>query len=271
MLVRQVDSLTDDMVKTVRNVKKLYGAIQMIKMNTMSQASIITLESAVLEMTGDSQQFFTGLDDLLDHKLSMEIVKESNMKKEFEELQYALRKEGFETVFQSVAQVYQLPATFVVRNTSVIIVVKVPVIPNEDVDEFHLFQHLQLPVLHAGHLMEIFARDQMLAINKDRSKFISLSSAEVHTCSKIGEQFLCPFVSMASQSEPRGCLEAIFLGDSRAMERSCLIKFLSDAFMMKRVNDTAFLVFSREQSSVSVTCRLDTVLVNVKGALGRQT
>ena len=35
--------------------------------------------------------------------------------------------------------------------------------------------------------------------------------------------------------------------------------------MMKRINDTAFLVFSREQSLVSVTCQLDTVLVNVQG------
>ena len=76
--------------------------------------------------------------------------------------------------------------------------------------------------------MEVFARDQMLAINKDRSKFITLSGAEVHACSKMGIQFLCPFVSMASQSEPRGCLKAIFLGDAHAMEKSCLIRFLSD-------------------------------------------
>ena len=123
----------------------------MMKADAMSQSSIITLESAVLQMTGDSQRFFTGLDGLLDHKLSMELVDEGDMNKEFSQLQGALRNEGFETVYQSVAQVYLLPATFVVRNMSVIVVVKVPVIPNEDVDEFHLFQHLQLPVLHAGH------------------------------------------------------------------------------------------------------------------------
>ena len=48
LLVRQVNSLTDDMEKTVRNVKKLYGAIHMIKANAMSQASITTLESCLL-------------------------------------------------------------------------------------------------------------------------------------------------------------------------------------------------------------------------------
>ena len=36
-----------------------------------------------------------------------------DMNKEFSQLQGALRNEGFETVYQSVAQVYQLPATCV--------------------------------------------------------------------------------------------------------------------------------------------------------------
>jgi len=76
----------------------------------------------------------------LNHKLSMEIVDNIDMKIEFEGLQDALRNEGFETVFQSVAQVYQLPATFVVINSTVTAIVKIPVIPNGDVQNFHLFQ-----------------------------------------------------------------------------------------------------------------------------------
>ena len=113
ILVRHVDSLTDDMKTTVRNVQRLYGAIVLMKANSLSQSVIISLETAVLEMTTDSQRFFSGLDNLLNHKLSMEIVDNIDMKIEFEGLQDALRNEGFETVFQSVAQVCQLPATFV--------------------------------------------------------------------------------------------------------------------------------------------------------------
>ena len=110
--------------------------------------------------------------------------------------------------------------------------------------------------------MEITAREEMLAINKDRSKFTTLSNAEVHACNRVGVQFLCPFVSMATQSQLRGCLKAIFLGDAVAMENSCSIRFLSDAFMMRRINDTAFLVFARQSTSVSVTCKMDTVLLD---------
>ena len=50
-----------------------------------------------------------------------------------------------------------------------------------------------------------------------------------------------------------------------AMENSCSIRFLSDAFMMRRINDTAFLVFARRSTSVSVTCKMDTVLLDVLG------
>ena len=96
----------------------------------------------------DLQKFFTGLDNLLNHKLSMEIVNGRDMNTEFSSMQQALRAAG------SVAQIYQLLATFVVRNTTVTAIVKIPVIPNRDVEEFHLFQHLRLPILHDGHLME---------------------------------------------------------------------------------------------------------------------
>ena len=144
VLVHHVDSLTDDMKTTVRNFKRLYGAIVLMKANSLNQSAIILLESAVLEMTVDSQRFFTGLDNLLNHRLSMEIVDSQDMEVEFNGLQQAIRQEGFETVFQSVAQIYQLPATFVVDNSTVTAIVKIPVIPNGDAQNFHLFQHLRL-------------------------------------------------------------------------------------------------------------------------------
>ena len=131
MLVRHVDSLTNDMKTTVRNVKRLYGAIVLMKANSLSQSAIISPESAVLVMTIDSQRFFSCLDNLLNHKLSMEIVDSQDMEMEFHGLQDALQHEGFETVFQSVAQIYQLPTTFVVDNSTVTAIVKIPVIPLE--------------------------------------------------------------------------------------------------------------------------------------------
>ena len=158
----------------------------------------------------------------------MEIVDGQDMEMEFHGLQDALRREGFETVFQSVAQIYQLPATFVVANSTVTAIVKIPVIPNEDVQNFHLFQHLRLPVLHEGHLVEVTSSAEMIAINSDRSKFVSLSGSELHACTKMGIQFLCPFVSLASQSGPKDCLKAIFLGDAKTMKMSCQIRFLQD-------------------------------------------
>ena len=69
----------------------------------------------------------------------MEIDDCQDMEVEFNRLQQALRQEGFETVFQSVAQIYQLPATFVVDNSTFMAIVKIPVIPNGDVQNFIYF------------------------------------------------------------------------------------------------------------------------------------
>ena len=103
----------------------------------------------------------------------------------------------------------------------------------------------------------------MIAINSGRSEFVSLSGSEVHACAKMGIQFLCPFVSLASQSGPKDCLKAIFLGDAKTMEMSCQIRFLQDKFVMRRVNDTAFLVYATSEVVISITCHSDTQLLKV--------
>ena len=47
------------------------------------------------------------------------------------------------------------------------------------------------------------------------------------------------------------------------MEMSCQIRFLQDKFLMRRVNDTAFLVFATSEVVISITCHLDTQLLKV--------
>ena len=51
------------------------------------------------------------------------------------------------------------------------------------------------------------------------------------------------------------------------MENSCQIRFLRDKFLMRRVNDTAFLVFSKEETLILVTCNLNTELLKVNGMM----
>ena len=197
-LVRHVKSITDDLSITVRNVRKLMGAIHLLKESRMAQDALISLELAVLDMTQDSSRFFAGLDALMDSKLSLELVDDVSLASEFTELRDLLVKQGFDLVFEGHSQVYQLPATFVRGNNSINILVKVPVIPATDISEFHLFQHLAVPVMHRGHLVQVRAREEILAINADRSRFVALTGAEIDACERVGYLFLCPYVSLTS-------------------------------------------------------------------------
>ena len=51
-----------------------------------------------------------------------------------------------------------------------------------------------------------------------------------------------------------GCLKSIFMGEAKAMEQACQVQFLRSEFMVTRVNDTAFQMYSKGLRSVSVTC-----------------
>ena len=118
-LVKHVKSITDDLGITVRNVRKLMGAIQLLQKGKMAQEALVSLELAVLDMTQDSSRFFAGLDDLMDGKLSLELVEDASLEGEFSQLRQELMDRGFDLVFQGHAQVYQLPVTFVQLNQTV--------------------------------------------------------------------------------------------------------------------------------------------------------
>ena len=76
-------------------------------------------------------------------------------------------------------------------------------------EEFHLFQHLRLPVLHDGHVMEVTSSDEMIAINNDRLEFVSHSGSEVHACSKGTISF--PLCLLGQPKSPKRLFKGIFL------------------------------------------------------------
>ena len=107
-----------------------------------------------------------------------------------------------------------------------------PVIPVRDKDENHLFQHLALLVHHNGHLVRVVAEGSLPAVSQDRAKSVELTSAEVDSCNKMGDYFLCPYVSSINQGSAQTCLQAIFLGDSSVMEAICEVRFLRQSFRL---------------------------------------
>ena len=52
--------------------------------------------------------------------------------------------------------------------------------------------------MHRGHLVQVRAREEILAINADRSRFVALTGAEIDACERVGYLFLCPYVSLTS-------------------------------------------------------------------------
>ena len=139
MLVCHVDSLTDDMKTTVRNKCQTFIWSYCSDEGKLFKpiCHYIARECSFGDDCGFAKKIHRI--NLLSHRLFMEIVDGQDMEVEFDGLQQALRQEGIETVFQSVAQIYQLPVAFFVDNSTVTAIVKIPVIPNGDAQNFHLF------------------------------------------------------------------------------------------------------------------------------------
>ena len=77
LLVKQMVSVTNATVVTVKNVEKLRGAVDLINAHAVTMKHVTTLEACVMGISTQTSRFFSGLDTLLSGHLSLSLVKKN--------------------------------------------------------------------------------------------------------------------------------------------------------------------------------------------------
>ena len=253
-LVRQLQCVTHDTALLAKDMNKLRGAIAMMNSELMSLDHLVTIEAAILGILQRADRFFLGLDALMDGHLSMDLVKTSEVEEEFQALSAAAFKKKYAVVFPSLTQVYQLPASFLSFNGSVHLLVGIPIVPVSDFSNFGLYKYLSKPLFVNGTLLRLSEHNSLLAISKDKSNFIEISDAMIHSCLILGKSFLCHFPSVVITDEYPSCLRSVFSSDASGIFESCSFTFLRSRFYLERLNATAFVSFSKLSTMAIRTC-----------------
>ena len=111
-LVTQMDSLTSDTAKLVKNFKKLQGAVEMMKNLEASTSHFPKIEIAIQHVALMAERYFSGMSSLMDGKLNIDMVSTVVVSEDFTKVKEAAFSQGLETVFQDFTQLYQLPASY---------------------------------------------------------------------------------------------------------------------------------------------------------------
>ena len=241
-LVTQMESLSTDTAKLVKNFKKLQGAVQMMKNLEVSTSHFLKIEIAVQQVIVMAERYFSGLSSLMDGKLNVDMVNAAVASEEFSKVKEAAFSQGLEKVFQDFTQLYQLPACYVAVGGKISVIVDVPLIPTTEYGKFTLFRHNSLPFFLNGRLVRLSGESILVALSTHRDEFVEVASSALDGCLHIGIQFLCVEVY---NDHPCGLCALFTARETDAMSQ-CSLAFVSDRFRLEKVNSTSFMSFTNQ-------------------------
>ena len=157
-----------------RNKRQLAGVVG-IGIGVLALSDVESLKSTGGEI--ESRQNI--LVRQMDGKVSMDLVSSKLARREIEDLKTAAFLSGFELVFQDIAQVYQLPASYMAKEGIISVVVDIPMGPITDYGKFALFKHDSLPFLLDGRLVKVWGESNMVAVSANKDKFVEVSSSDL--------------------------------------------------------------------------------------------
>ena len=168
---------------------------------------ILEVEAMVLQISSMADKLFRGLEELMAGRLSFDLIHDEEVRREFRELRSAALNKGYEVVFPSPSQVFQLPTSFLAENGNVQVVVDIPIVPIRHYNNFDLYHYHSVPFLLGNQLVRVRSTDSVLPVNKDKSQFM-----ERDAC--IWVKLFCADTQV---SFVRGRLSVVFVPSSRGM------------------------------------------------------
>ena len=85
-------------------------------------------------------------------------------------------------------------------------------------------------------------------------QFTELTEAELQTCTKIGETFLCGFQHTWTSDPSTSCLAAIYFQDAAAIQLRCKVATESADFTLERLNETSFVSVAQKMTTAQIQC-----------------
>ena len=198
-------------------LRLLHDIAPSARINTYPLVDFLEVEAAVLQISSMAGKLFRGLEELMAGRLSFDLVHDEEVRREFRELRSAAFNKGYEVVFPSPSQVFQLPASFLAENGKVHVVVDVPIVPIRHFNDFDLYHYHSVPFLLGNQLVRVRSTDSLLAVNKDKSQFMEIFHSQLKGCLHLGKTVLCRYPGVIRAGAAQCCLRAVFEGNAEAI------------------------------------------------------
>ena len=204
-LVGIMACVTNDTMKLTKNFNRLRGALMNLQSVEVKMEQILEVEAEVLQISSLADKLFRGLEELMAGRLSFNLIHDEEVRREFRELRSAALNKGYEVVFPSPSQVFQLHASFLAKNGKVHSIVDVPNVPIRHYNDFDLYHYHSVPFLLGNQLVRVRSTDSLLAVNKDKSQFMEIFHSQLKGCLHLCMTVLCRYPGVIRAGAAQCC------------------------------------------------------------------
>ena len=251
----RIGTLEQDVVHLNESMTIFYKAFASFENTTRSR----TMASHVLGLTNrfatKSLTVQRGIQALHGHRVSVDLITTQQAAKIWPQvLAKVQRRGGVAFPFPHATAMYQFPASFVIRDGVIRVFVHIPVIKRR----LELYQHRSTPIvikeLEHTVVMELANEEAgaMLAVDRDTTVFVVLTTPEVSECLRIDQAFFCQ-LSVLRRDFTRSCMGALFINDRDGIQQHCRTILSDRTAFAFRIGREVHL-YSQEATSVAINC-----------------
>ena len=211
-----------------------------------AEAKVVALGSIVMAMT--SQRAAPNLLEALDIKaVGKKIEKQASDK-------------GFTVLINHALDLFQCQSSFVATERGYQVLIHLPVARADAV--LDLYQSVALPIpVHKDLQLSISNPKDIIAVNQDRSKFMTMSGSDLAACDTIGELYTCSNNNVAIKTDMKlqnkdsdMCLMAVFRQNVEAIKAMCSWNVAVVETAAVQLSPRKFVTYNKLRSDATITC-----------------
>lgn len=256
--LRRLNQTVEDIINHSNDLSKQLG-FEMYKSHV---ESIIRLE------TNQVNKIVAGLELLLEHKLSPQLIYVDILELALDKMMAKVTKNGFDLAIGRITDLFQCQTSFQMEQeeqTIMHVYVHIPMFRPTSV--LKIFRYIETPQMtnDSVHAFSLSTTKDVIAVNQEESLYYATSLQEINQCDKLHQWIFCETTKVMEMQFDTSCISALFAGLAVDGNKLCVFNQLPARPTITAIGRSRFVVYHPIEQHITTTCGKDVLQNHFKG------
>ena len=150
---------------------------------------------------------------------------------------------------------------FVSRADTIYILTHVPIMKLSSVVDLYRYEKTPLTIANSSKHIAIDPEESIIAVNNDRSLYLSMTEDELSRCTKLHNKFWCPLNQVTKKTQKKSCVKSLYMKNEEEIRNTCILHTVDPEEFVFQTSDNDFYGYAPKPTELYITC--DTTSINV--------